>query len=105
MAADRGVRVFTVGFGMNGGGQADMEGYSMFMAFDEETLKAIATITQAEYFHAATAADLKKIYEQLNARFVLEKKETEISALFAGLAAALLVAAATLSTLWFNRIV
>jgi Ca-activated chloride channel family protein len=104
MAADRGVRVYTVGFGMAGGGQAEMDGYSMFMAFDEETLKSIAAITQAEYFHAATAADLAKIYQQLNARFVLEKKETEVAALFAGVAAALLVMAGALSTLWFNRI-
>jgi Ca-activated chloride channel family protein len=103
MAADRGVRIFTVGFGMAGGTVADMDGYSMFMAFDEESLKSIAQITQGEYFHAATATELKKIYEQLNARFVLEQKETEVGALFAALAAALLVTAGVLSTLWFNR--
>ena len=89
---------------MAGGGTADMDGYSMFMAFDEESLKSIAAITQGEYFHAATAADLKKIYEQLNARFVLEQKETEVAALFAALAAAILITAGALSTLWFNRI-
>jgi hypothetical protein len=49
---------------------------SIYMRFDEETLKGIAGITQAEYFHAASAQDLKKIYEGLNTKFALERKET-----------------------------
>jgi Ca-activated chloride channel family protein len=103
MAADRGVRVYTVGFGTTAGGSVDFEGWSMFMRFDEETLKAIAEITRADYFHAASAADLKKVYERLNARSVLERKETEISALLTGAAALLALAAALLSLAWFNR--
>jgi Ca-activated chloride channel family protein len=105
MAADHGVRIFTVGFGMPGGGVADMDGYSMYMAFDESTLKAIAETTRGEYFHAASGAELAKIYQRLNARFVLERKETEVGALAIGAAAILLLAAAMLSLTWFNRIV
>jgi len=105
MAADHGVRVFTVGFGSANGSAVDIDGMSIFMRFDEETLKGIAGITQAEYFHAASSDDLKKIYEGLNTRFALERKETEITALFAAVAALLAVASATLSLLWFNRIV
>ena len=52
MAADHGVRVFTVGFGSSAGGAVDIDGMSIYMRFDEETLKGIAGITQAEYFHA-----------------------------------------------------
>ncbi len=105
MAADHGVRVFTVGFGSAGGGPVDIDGMSIYMRFDEETLKGIAGITQAEYFHAASAQDLSKIYEGLNSKFALERKETEISAIFAGAAALLAIAAAVLSLLWFNRLV
>jgi Ca-activated chloride channel family protein len=105
LAADRGVKVFTVGFGTAQGAMADVNGYSIFMRFDEEALKAIAQLTGAEYFHAASAADLKRVYEGLNARYVLEKQETEISALLAAFAALLAVAAAGLSVLWFSRIV
>ena len=105
MAADHGVRVFTVGFGSTGGGSVDIDGMSIYMRFDEETLKGIAGITQAEYFHAASSQDLKKIYEGLNTKFALERKETEISALFAAAAALLAVASAVLSLLWFNRLV
>lgn len=103
MAAERGVRVFTVGFGTLEGGMIGYEGWSMYVRLDEETLRAIAELTRGEYFHAGTAADLKKVYEKLNSRLVLEKKETEVTFLFAAAAALLLLAAAALSLLWFNR--
>src|SRR6266567_2443566 len=104
MAADHGVRIYTVGFGMPGGGVADMDGYSMYMAFDETTLKAIAEVTRGEYFHAASASELNKVYQGLNARLVLEKKETEIGALSIAAAMVMLLAAGVLSLSWFNRI-
>jgi len=104
MAADRGVRVFTVGVGTPQGEIIGFEGWSMRVRLDEETLKQIANITHGEYFYAGNAVDLKKIYENLNSRLVMEKKETEISALFAGLGALLAVMAAGLSVLWFHRI-
>ena len=104
LAADRGIKVYTVGFGNSQGTTADADGMSIYMRFDEEALKAIALATAAEYFHAGSGADLKKVYETLNARYVLEKKETEISALLCALGAALMIAAAGLSVLWFGRI-
>jgi len=104
MAANRGVRVFTVGFGSASGGSVDIDGMSIYMRFDEEVLKQVAGITQAEYFHAKDAEGLKKVYEDLNRTFALERKETEISALFAAVAALLAVASAVLSLLWFNRL-
>jgi Ca-activated chloride channel family protein len=103
MAADRGVRVFTVGFGTPEGATVNTEGLSIFMRFDEATLRGISTVTLGEYFHAGSAADLHRIYQSLNARMVLERKETELTALAAAAAAALALAAAFLSLLWFNR--
>jgi Ca-activated chloride channel family protein len=76
----------------------------MRVRLDEETLKTIADLTRGEYFYASNATDLKKIYQALNSRLVMEKQETEITAIFAGAAAALAVLAAGLSVLWFNRI-
>lgn len=104
MAADHGVRVFTVGFGTTTGAPIDIDGMSVFMRFDEAALKGIAGITAAEYYHAASAADLKSIYENLNTRFALERRETEVSALVTALAAVLAVAAGSLSLLWFGRV-
>ncbi|HEY1229231.1 MAG TPA: VWA domain-containing protein, partial [Ramlibacter sp.] len=104
MAADRGVRVYTVGVGTVDGETIGFEGWSMRVRLDEDTLKAIANKTQAEYFYAGTADDLKKVYETLSSRLTVEKKETEISALFALGAAVLMLLSAGLSLLWFNRI-
>jgi Ca-activated chloride channel family protein len=104
LAADRGVRVYTVGIGTVDGETIGFEGWSMRVRLDEETLKAIANKTSAEYFYAGTAHDLKKVYETLSSRLTVEKKETEISALLAMAAAVLALLSAGLSLLWFNRI-
>jgi Ca-activated chloride channel family protein len=104
LAADRGVRVYTVGIGTVDGETIGFEGWSMRVRLDEETLKAIATKTSAEYYYAGTAADLKKVYETLSSRLTVEKKETEVSALLAMAAAVLALLSAGLSLLWFNRI-
>jgi len=104
LAADRGIKVYTVGFGSAQGATHNADGMSIYMRFDEEALKAIAQATAAEYFHAGSGADLKRVYETLNAKYVLEKKETEISALLCALAAVLIVVAVALSVLWFGRV-
>jgi Ca-activated chloride channel family protein len=103
ICADHGVRVFTVGFGKAEGAMASVDGYSIYMAFDEETLRGIADITKAEYFQAASAEALQKVYSTLNTKFVMEKQKREIGALFAGAAAVLLLLAAALSLSWFGR--
>ena len=104
MAADRGVRVYTVGVGTKEGEIIGFEGWSMRVRLDEDTLKKIAVITRADYFYAGTAADLKKVYQGLSSRLVVEKKETEISALFAAFGALLVTLAAALSVWWFGRV-
>jgi Ca-activated chloride channel family protein len=104
MAADRGVRIFTVGFGTKSGETIGFEGWSMRVRLDEETLKTIASMTRGEYFYAGTATDLTKVYQSLNSRFLMEKKDMEISALFAAAAAVAALVSAALSLLWFNRI-
>ncbi len=104
MAADHGVRVYSVGLGTVNGEVSGFEGWSMFLRLDEASLKAVAQATQAEYFYAGTADSLKKVYEKLSTRLQVEKKETELSSLLAMAAAVLAIVAAALSTLWFNRI-
>ncbi|RVU45363.1 VWA domain-containing protein [Rubrivivax rivuli] len=104
MAAERGIRVYTVGIGTTGGEVIGFEGWSMRVRLDEETLKNISVLTHGEYFYAGTAEDLKKVYESLSSRMVVERKETEITALFAALGALLAAAAAGLSLWWFGRV-
>jgi Ca-activated chloride channel homolog len=105
LAAERGVRIYTVGVGTPEGKIIGFEGWSMRVRLDEETLKAVADLTRGEYFYAGNAVDLKKVYQALNAKLVLERKKTEVTALFAGLAALLAVVSAALSLAWFHRIV
>ncbi|HEY1436141.1 MAG TPA: VWA domain-containing protein [Casimicrobiaceae bacterium] len=104
MAAEHGVRVFTVGIGTVSGEILGAEGWSMRVRLDEEALKTIANMTKAEYFYAGNATDLTKIYKALNSRLVLEKKATEVTALFAAAGAVFALLSGLLSLLWFNRI-
>jgi len=104
MASERGVRVYTVGVGTIEGETIGFEGWSMRVRLDEPTLKSVALQTQAEYFYAGTAENLKQVYEKLSSRLTVEKKETEISGLLALVASLLAISSAALSLLWFNRI-
>jgi Ca-activated chloride channel family protein len=104
MAADRGVRIYTVGVGTVAGETIGFGGWSMRVRLDEDTLKQIANLTRGDYFYAGNADDLMKVYSTLNSRIVLERKDTEVTALFAALAAVLVLIAGGLSLLWFSRI-
>jgi Ca-activated chloride channel homolog len=104
LAAERGVRIYTVGVGTPQGTIVGIEGWSMRVRLDEERLKSIADLTRGEYFYAGTAPDLKKVYQNLNSRFVFETKKTEVGALFTAAAGVLVLLAAGLSLAWFSRI-
>ncbi|MBX7198971.1 MAG: VWA domain-containing protein [Rhodospirillaceae bacterium] len=104
IAANKGVRVFTVGFGTEGGGVVEFEGRTMQVRLDEDTLKQVADITRGAYFRASSGADLKQIYKTLTTKLVMETQKTEITALFAGVAVVLTAVAALLSMLWFGRL-
>jgi Ca-activated chloride channel family protein len=93
-----------VGVGTTDGQILSGEGWSVEVRLDADALKVIADLTRGDYFLAGNAPDLTKIYEGLNSKLALEKRETEITALFAGLAAALSLLAAALSLLWFRRV-
>jgi len=104
IAAERGVRVFTVGIGTENGEILIGDGWSMRVRLDEEALKSIAEITHGEYFYAGTAKDLMTVYESLTSKLVLETRETEITAFFVIAAAIAALMSALLSMLWFNRV-
>jgi len=103
-AADRGVRVFTVGVGTARGDIVGMEGRSFRVALDEDTLKKIAHNTAASYFKATDEGELMRVYEALSVRLVMGKDQTEITAIVAAAALGLVLLGALLSQLWFNRL-
>ena len=103
-AANRGVRIFTVGVGTTHGDIVGAEGRSFRVSLDEETLKRIAHNTAASYYKASDEAELMRIYQALSVRLVMGRDTMEITALFAGIALAVLLVGALLSQLWFNRL-
>lgn len=105
LAAEHGVRIYTVGIGSAEGIALGFSGWSMRVRLDEATLKKIAAVTHGEYFAATSAQELKSIYEHLSARMVIERtRATEVTAVFVGFGALLLVISALFSVLWFNRV-
>lgn len=105
LAAEHGVRVYTVGIGTAEGATLSVNGWSMRVRLDEEALKRIAALTRADYFQAGSAAELKRIYGSLAAQLAVERKRpTEVTAVFAALGALFASAAALLSLLWYGRI-
>ncbi len=106
MAAERGVRVFTVGFGSAATSTISWdENETMEARFDEETLKAVARITHGLYFHADSFEALNDVYRQLSPETVLERdKESEMTAAFTAAAALLLLLSVSLSMSWFGRV-
>jgi len=105
IASDYGVRIYTVGIGTTEGTTVSAEGWNMRVRLDEESLKKIASVTGAEYFGAADAATLKKIYQTLSTKLSFERQQpTEITAIVVAIGAALAMCAAFLSMWWFSRI-
>lgn len=102
LAAQLGVRVYTVAFGTPDGFIPGFD-RSFYAAVDERTLQTMALLTEGEFFKAENAQQLAGIYEQLNTKFELERSRTEVSALVAALSAILVLLASVLSIYWFRR--
>ncbi|MCB0107742.1 MAG: VWA domain-containing protein [Caldilineaceae bacterium] len=126
-AADRRVRVYTIGFGTDNPGQmicnrqqagSDIFGGGFgggfgfgggggnlrrFLIIDEETLQTIAEMTGGTYFRAENADQLLEIFQDLPTQIVLQQENIELSAIFSLLGALIGVVAVTLSLRW-NRL-
>ena len=125
-AADRGVRVYTVGFGTANPGQmvctqAQLGGdvfagrfgrnfggfggggnLRRFLVIDEQTLQGVAEMTGGDYFRAESADQLHQIFLNLPTQIVVQEEQVEISVLFTALGAVLAATAVGLS-LWWRR--
>ncbi|HEY0604807.1 MAG TPA: VWA domain-containing protein [Herpetosiphonaceae bacterium] len=104
MAADRGVRVYTVGIGSAEGINLEVEGFTVHTQLDEETLQQIAELTAGTYYNAESQEELRAIYENIELQLVVRPEETEVTALFAGVGLLILLIGGTFSFLWFSRV-
>lgn len=104
IAADRGIRVYTVGIGSEEGAIVRIQGRAIRTRLDEQTLRTIAEMTDGIYYNAQTETDLVKVYETLSTNLVLKTEQTEVTAYFTAIAVILSLLAGFLSLMWFNRL-
>ncbi len=118
-AADRGIRVYTIGFGttngfipfdngqQQGGGGFGQFGFGGFgggtgfrTGIDEAMLKQIASMTGGTYHAAASAQELVSVFNNLPTYLITRHEVSEISVLFTAFGAILAVFAIGLSLRW-----
>ena len=103
-AADRDVRIYTVGVGSTAGATLHIDGFTVRSRLDEATLQRISQITGGAYYNAANEQHLHTIYDNLDTQLVIEPQKTEVTSLFAGASILVLMIGGTLSLLWFGRL-
>ena len=104
LAADLGVRVYTVGIGTAQGVDLEVEGFTVHTQLDEGMLSSISTITGGQYYNATNEQDLFRIYNDLEPKLSVKREDMEITSLFAGLAMLVFLIGGALSMLWFGRV-
>jgi Ca-activated chloride channel family protein len=103
-AANRGVRIYTVGIGSTAGTTLEVEGFMVHTQLNEDLLKQISTLTGGEYFNAENSEELQAIYKNLDPKLVVKPEKTEVTSIFAGISILILLVASTFSLAWFHRI-
>ncbi len=103
-AADRGVRIFTIGLGSPAGAILPLDGFSVHTQLDEPLLRQIAGLTGGAYYNAADEQALSAVYAELEPQLVIKPEKIEMTALFAGLGLLGLLLGGALSLLWFSRL-
>jgi len=105
LAASLGVRIHTIGIGSAEGRALHIEGWRMRVQLDEAELKAIAKFTAGEYFSARGEIEWARIADAIKPVKPRVPAYTEVTALFAGLAALLAIAGALVSLARTKRVV
>jgi Ca-activated chloride channel family protein len=103
-AADRGVRIYTVGIGSPEGATLEIEGFSVHTQLNEPLLQQISALTGGTYYNAQTEQDLQSSYENLDPQLVIKPEKMEVTATFAGASLLIFLIGGTFSLLWFRRL-
>jgi Ca-activated chloride channel homolog len=105
VAQKAGVHIDTVGVGTAAGTTVEVEGYHLFTALDEATLKSISQATGGAYHPASDASQLNGIASSINLRLTVTNEPLPLAGAFTGLALALLAAGALLTVARTGRVV
>jgi Ca-activated chloride channel family protein len=104
LAADRGVKVYTVGIGSPAGATINIDGFNVLTQLNEGMLTQIAQITGGAYYNAENEQELQAIYDQIEPELRIRPKKMEVTSIFAGASILALLLGGTFSLLWFNRL-
>jgi Ca-activated chloride channel homolog len=102
-AADRGVRIFTVGIGTAAGATIDIDGFRVHSQLDEGTLRQIADASHGAYFAVSDPAAFDAVYQAVETRLVIRPEPMEITSLFAGAGLLILLAGGVASLVVLGR--
>lgn len=104
LAADLGVRVYTIGIGSPEGTVIEVEGFSVHTSLNEELLQYIASTTGGSYYNAGDEEQLRQIYDDLEPRLSIKPEKIEMTSIFAGLGMIVFLIGGMLSLLWFGHV-
>jgi Ca-activated chloride channel family protein len=105
VAQRAGVHVDTVGVGTAAGTTVDVDGYHLFTALDETTLKSISEATGGAYHPASDASQLNGIASSINLRLTVTNQPLPLAGAFIALALVLLAAGAVLTVARTGRVI
>ncbi len=96
-AKKAGIPISTISFGTEDG-VVDIEGRQQSVPVDDDSMKEIAKISGGEFFKAASAEELRRVYDTLGEQIGYEKKQADASKpwLMLGTLTAMFAAAAAL---------
>jgi Ca-activated chloride channel family protein len=103
-AADRGVRIHTVGIGSEAGTTLPIDGFLVHTQLNEVMLKQISELTDGTYHNVENEEDLHQIYNNLDPQLVIKPEKMEVTAIFAGASILVLLIGGAFSLLWFSRL-
>jgi len=104
LAADLGVRIYTVGIGSPGGALLEVEGFTVHTSLNEPMLQYIAGTTGGMYYNAGNEEELRKIYDDLEPKLSIKPEEMEMTSIFAGFGMIVFLIGGMLSLLWFGHV-
>lgn len=104
IAAQHGIRIYTIGIGSPSGADLSIDNFVVHTALDEPTLQQIAEITDGEYFNAQNEEELQQIYEGIAPRLVVKSEKTEMTSILAGISILLLMVGGGISLIWLGRV-
>lgn len=105
IASGAGVHVYPIGLGSPQGTVLEIDGFQVATALDEPLLQEIASRTDGKYFAAADQQALASVYDSIDLTWTVANEHIELTAIFAGVAALLVLAGVGLSFVWFGRAV